>query len=209
MDEIFISYRREDTRDLSGRVYDRLSGRYGKQKVFMDTDMAPGVEFPNRFLHALNRCRAQLVMIGPQWLDAADAQHHRRLDDPQDWVRVEVKTALERAVYSKSTRRRRNRVLLLPILVKDTSMPSADHLPDDMKPLRMRLAIRLDDDERFADGMTRLYRELESEIRSLWFEVFLRFKVQIMALYIFGFLALILGLLVFFYFAHRIAFTIT
>src|SRR5215468_1916637 len=92
---IFLSYRRLDSADVCDRLSDYLCRRYGSERVFRDTStIMVGSEFPQALRHALEDCRAMVVVIGPGWLDARDAQGMRRLDDPLDWVRIEVASGL-------------------------------------------------------------------------------------------------------------------
>ena len=94
---IFISYRREDSADISGRINDRLVERFGKNAVFKDVDSIPiGRDFRRHLQEAVGRCDALLVIIGKQWCDATDEHGKRRLDDPRDHLRIEIETALER-----------------------------------------------------------------------------------------------------------------
>ena len=96
---IFISYRRDDTRHVAGRLAGDLMDRFGAERIFRDIDsIDAGDEFPQRLDKALNHCVLMLVLIGRQWLDATDDQQRRRLDDPNDWVRLEIATALRRGI---------------------------------------------------------------------------------------------------------------
>src|SRR5262245_59349 len=118
MAKIFISYRRADSASVSGRLYDRLSAKYGYQNVFIDGDHIPaGVNFGAYIQDTLRQCSVALIMIGPHWLDVAAAGGARRLDDPQDWVRLEIETAFALGLT------------VIPILVEGASMPSAADLP--------------------------------------------------------------------------------
>ena len=104
---IFVSYRRQETSHLAGRLYDRLAGRFGEGQVFIDVDaIEPGVDFARKIFRAVAACKVLLAIIGPTWLTVADERGHRRLDDPNDIVRLEVEAALARSV------------LVIPILVE-------------------------------------------------------------------------------------------
>src|SRR5438552_3464598 len=99
MSTVFISYRRADSADITGRVFDRLVARYGHDRVFKDVDSIPyGSDFREAVDRAIGRCRVLLVVIGPQWVTLADRDGGRRLDKENDLVRVEVETALARGV---------------------------------------------------------------------------------------------------------------
>jgi hypothetical protein len=124
--KIFISYRRRDfaAAPVAELLYKALKSRFGGKQVFMDMGSLEGGDlFREDIAAALASCRALLAVIGPQWLNAADEQGRRRLDDPDDMVRSEISTALKRGV------------LVIPVLVQDASLPREDELPDDLKPL--------------------------------------------------------------------------
>src|SRR5687767_3973056 len=95
MPEIFISYRRDDSSGHAGRLFDCIRARFGDESVFMDiTDIPPGVDFTHALDKALSQCRLVLVVIGTQWLTSTDPSGRRRLDDPEDHVRLEIVRAL-------------------------------------------------------------------------------------------------------------------
>ena len=97
MPKIFISYRREDSIGIAGRIYDRLCLKFGRESVFMDVDAIPlGVDFRQHLTDAVGQCDILLAVIGERWLTIAD-HGHRRLDNPADFVRIEIETALQRA----------------------------------------------------------------------------------------------------------------
>src|SRR5690242_11962416 len=96
---IFVSYRRQESSHLAGRLYDRLADRFGEDQVFIDVDtIEPGVDFAEEIFRAVSTCKVLLAIIGPSWLSSADDQDRRRLDDPDDIVRLEVEAALQRGV---------------------------------------------------------------------------------------------------------------
>lgn len=131
---IFISYRRDDTRHVAGRLAGDLMDRFGAESIFRDIDsIDAGEEFPQRLDKALNHCVLMLVLIGRHWLDASDSQKRRRLDDPNDWVRLEIATALQRGIR------------VVPVMVEDTPLPTEDQLPEDLRPLLKRQARMLSD----------------------------------------------------------------
>lgn len=134
MGGIFISYRREDSAGHAGRIYDRLSDRFGRDKVFMDVaGIEPGVDFVEAIDRAVGSCDVLLVIIGNKWLSCTDAAGKRRLDDPQDFIRLETATALKRGIR------------VVPVLVQKAIMPTEDDLPDDLKALARRQATEIDD----------------------------------------------------------------
>jgi len=137
----FISYRREDTAGYAGRLRESLERRLGSAEVFRDVDaLQPGQDFVQAIESRLASCRVMLVVIGRDWLDAKVDGGSRRLDDPYDFVRLEVAAGLARA-----------EVLVVPVLVEGTSMPAAADLPGDIRPLARRHAVSVRDETWDAD----------------------------------------------------------
>jgi hypothetical protein len=131
--KLFISYRREDSSGHAGRLFDHLSARFGEKNIFMDIDtIEPGQDFRKVVENAVGTCDVVLAVMGKQWLNISDAQGQRRLDNPRDWVRMEIASALANS-----------RVRVIPVLVGDASMPASDQLPDELKELAWRNAIEL------------------------------------------------------------------
>lgn len=130
---IFISYRREDSAGHAGRLYDRLSEHFGEDQVFMDLAIAPGAAFAQMIESAVASCGALIALIGDEWLDAQTASGERRLDDPRDFVRLEISSALERGIP------------VIPVLVHGARMPRAEELPEPLAELSERNAIELSD----------------------------------------------------------------
>lgn len=130
--KIFISYRREDAGEAAGRLSDFLVGQFGRGSVFMDVDtIALGRDFRKVLDESLNQCRLLLAIVGRHWLDCVDAHGRRRLDDPADFVRLEVGTALRRDIP------------VVPVRVQGASMPGQEQLPDDLKDLAYRNAFEI------------------------------------------------------------------
>jgi ABC-type amino acid transport substrate-binding protein len=129
---IFISYRRNDTDFPAGWLYERLAERFGADQVFKDVD---SIELGDDFVEAINRavgsCNVLLAIIGDQWVTITDKHGQRRLDKPDDFVRLEVEAALARDVR------------LIPILVEGAPMPAAEELPASMAALSRRQALEL------------------------------------------------------------------
>ena len=124
---VFLSYRRDDTRHLAGRVYDRLVERFGNVRVFMDVDsIEPGLDFASAIDSAVASCGVMLVLIGRRWLSAHD-EHGR-------FVVLEIAAALQEGVR------------VLPVLVDGAPSPRVSDLPELLQPLARRQAIRLDHD---------------------------------------------------------------
>ena len=129
---VFISYRREDTDGFAGRIYDRLAIRLGHDNVFFDVDaIPPGRDLVDVLSDRVGKCDALIAVIGKNWFIAADAQNRRRLNDPDDFVRIEIEAALKRDVP------------VIPVLVDGASMPHAEDLPDGLKKLVRRQAIEI------------------------------------------------------------------
>jgi hypothetical protein len=128
---IFVSYRRGDTAGYAGRLADDLDEHYGKNIVFHDiASIAPGTDFVEATQRAIDSSEVLLAVIGRSWLTATNS---KRLQDPHDYVRMEILTALNR-----NTR-------VIPVLVEGASMPSAEQLPEDLAPLTRRNAYELHD----------------------------------------------------------------
>ncbi|MBX3426842.1 MAG: toll/interleukin-1 receptor domain-containing protein [Pirellulales bacterium] len=124
MKPIFISYRRKDTQDVVGRLFDRLSGYFGPGLVLLDVDaLVAGGNYRTQIQQLLKDCSVVLVVIGREWLTMVDAEGRRRIDDPDDQLRIEVETALTAGRT------------VIPVLVHDAAMPTAAELPDAIKPL--------------------------------------------------------------------------
>lgn len=134
MSRIFISYRRGDSAGHTGRLLDSLEARFGSENLFRDIeDLEVGVDFPDALERALAECDVMLVMIGREWASAAGPKG-RRLDLPDDFVRMEVASALARA-----------NVTVIPVLVNEGGIPEAEDLPEDLRPLTRKNAIELSD----------------------------------------------------------------
>ncbi len=150
MPAIFISYRRSDSQDVTGRVYDRLVASFTSKQVFKDVDSIPlGVSFPTHIKQVLGKTRVMLVIIGADWVDATDEHGRRRLDDPNDYVRLEVETAL------------RSGMAVVPVLVSYTPMPLASQLPPSLRHLVIRNGLVVRPDPDFNTDMARLILAIE------------------------------------------------
>ncbi len=121
MSGILISYRREDSAGHAGRLYDRLVRDFHEVKVFMDVEqIASGDDFARAIEDIVQTCDVLLVVIGKRWLTAADQYGQRRLDKSDDWVRMEVGAALTRNIR------------VIPLLIDDAALPTAEALPGDL-----------------------------------------------------------------------------
>jgi flagellar biosynthesis GTPase FlhF len=124
---IFISYRRDDAEGQAGRLFDDLSAHFGRDAVFMDVaGIKKGLDFRRIIYEHVTSCGVLLVIIGKRWLSATDSNGKRRLDDPNDFVRLETAAALSRDIP------------VVPVLVHDARMPKEQDLPDTLKELAFR-----------------------------------------------------------------------
>ena len=132
MPTIFISYRRDDAEGEAGRLFDDLTAQFGADSVFMDVmDIKPGRDFRKVIDENVSSCGVLLALIGKGWINARDDAGRHRLDDPQDFVRLETASALKRDIP------------VIPVLVHGASMPLAEQLPEELKELAYRNAVEL------------------------------------------------------------------
>jgi formylglycine-generating enzyme required for sulfatase activity len=151
MPKIFISYRRSDSEDVTGRIYDRLVAHFGDDAIFKDVDDIPfGADFRDYLNESLDQCQVVLAVIGNTLLTAGDGQGKRRLDNPADWVRLELEEALGRKT-----------MLVVPLLVSRASLPRADDLPQSIANLAYRNSAQARPDPDFHKDMSRLIGQLE------------------------------------------------
>jgi len=144
MPAFFISYRRDDSAGHAGRLHDRLAEHFGRDNIFIDVDtIGPGVDFSKSIHGAIQATDALIAVIGREWLGATDASGARRLDDPQDLVRLEISTALE--LERK----------VIPVLVQGAPQLRATDLPDDLQQLANLNSVEVSD-TRFHSDVDRL-----------------------------------------------------
>ena len=130
---IFISYRRKESLAPARAVYERLRSEFGAERVFIDLEgLDYGVDFVEVLEQQLAHCEVMLALVGPHWLGVDPLDGSRRIDDENDFVRVELRTALER------------KIRVVPVLVDAAVMPASRDLPDDLKALVRRQALELD-----------------------------------------------------------------
>src|SRR5271166_1536472 len=147
--QIFLSYRRDDTAGFAGRLYDRLHDRFPQNKIFIDVDsIDPGLDFVEAIEANVGACDVLIAVIGKRWLVAANGEGRRRLDNPEDFVRLEIGTALKRGIR------------VIPVLVEGVLMPQPGELPDDLRLLTRRNAIEVSH-TRFSADSNRLIVALE------------------------------------------------
>src|SRR5262249_6610666 len=154
--KVFINYRREDTAPYAGRLYDRLTEHFGEGQVFIDIDqIEPGEDFVEAINRKIGACDVAIVAIGPHWLGAPDASGKRRIDDKEDFVRMEIVAALQRNIR------------VIPVLVGGAVMPREQDLPEALAPLSRRNAIELSE-IRFRADVNRLIEAIEGKGRRRW-----------------------------------------
>src|SRR5579875_453986 len=152
MNKVFLSYRRRDIPQTTGRIYDRLKSRYGKEQIFKDVQSLPaGANFREYILKALKQCTVQLVIIGPNWLNAVDDDGKPRLYNPDDTVRLEIEVAMEHGI------------LIIPVLADGAVMPHAEQLPPSLSPLVFHHALPIRVDPDFDVDIENLFVEIENQ----------------------------------------------
>ena len=158
--QIFISYRREESSAWAGRLSDRLSNHFPSNQIFMDVDSVDlGEDFVKTIEKTVGSCDVLIAVIGKGWLISCDQEGQRRLDNPEDFVRIEIATALKRDIR------------VIPVLVDGASMPRSGDLPDDLKALVRRNALQLSherfrtDSERLAFAVERALEKTAAERR--------------------------------------------
>jgi hypothetical protein len=129
---IFLSYRREDSAFPAGWLFDRLVDHFGADQIFKDVDsIPPGDDFVEVITAAVGSSAVLLALIGPRWLTATGEKGQRRLDDPEDFVRLEIEAAFARGVR------------VIPVLVDGAQMPQSAELPASLAQLAHRQALEL------------------------------------------------------------------
>lgn len=182
---VFISYRRDDTAGYAGRLYDALSARFRKKLVFIDVDSIPaGDDFVEVVEKRIASCSVVLVLIGKAWLNSRDDRGNRRLDHPNDFVRLEIASAL-----------RQNKEVI-PVLVGGARMPHASDLPAPLASLAHRNAVEIFD-TLFRDSTRHLIEAIEPFVapKSVWRRWLAEFKekpaLSALALMFFGALLIV------------------
>ena len=149
---ILISYRRADSGDVAGRIYDRLVAHYSRETVFKDVDSIPlGIDFRKHLSESVGACQVLLAVIGRNWIESRGSE--KRLDDPHDFVRIEIETALDR------------RIPIVPLLVQAAPMPNEEDLPPSLRPPAYYNAISIRPDPDFHQDMTRLIKGIEAHLQ--------------------------------------------
>jgi hypothetical protein len=131
-ESIFINYRRGEDQAAAGRLYDQLEATFTRERIFIDVDnIAPGRDFTEELATRVEQCDVFLAVIGRRWADVVDVDGSRRLDNPNDWVRVEIESAQRLGKH------------IIPVLVDGAEMPRPEKLPDALLPFARRNAARL------------------------------------------------------------------
>lgn len=123
---VFICYRRDDSSGHAVHLFHVLGEQLKGERVFMDIDMGPGEEFARKIEREVGSCELLIALIGKQWLGLRDGEGRRRLEDPVDYVRLEIATALAGGK------------VVLPVLVDGARIPAAGDLPDNIAGLPSR-----------------------------------------------------------------------
>ena len=147
--KIFINYRRGDEPGFTQALLGRLEQAFPADQLFIDVDnIPPGEDFVRMLESQVAQCDALLAVIGHSWLNATDERGSRRLDDPNDFVRIEIESALKQGKR------------VIPVLVHEARMPRPDELPEAIRPLATRNAVRLTH-ERFRADTQGLVKALQ------------------------------------------------
>ena len=146
---VFISYRRDAGAGYAGRIADALAEHFGEDKIFRDIDsLEPGLDFAEAIERAIDSSEVLIAVIGKNWLTVTDAAGQKRLENPDDYVRTEIATALKRNIR------------VIPLLIQGAAMPSARELPGDLAPISRRNAFEIHDSS-WRDDVRRLVTTLE------------------------------------------------
>jgi hypothetical protein len=145
---VFISYRRADSEHVVGRLYEHLTSNFGPNAIFKDVDsLVHGHDFRIQLEASLNACLVFVCVMGDQWAGPPDA-HPRSIDNSDDFVRIEVETALRR------------KIPLIPVFVRGLRMPAADYFPPSLKDLAFQLGMPLRPDPDFGIDVARLMKSI-------------------------------------------------
>ena len=147
---IFVNYRRDDSASHALNVAQYLEATFGKRNVFLDIDrMRAGQSFPTVLKERLSASKVMLAIIGPSWIELKGENGQRRLDDPSDWVRLEIATALQSGT------------VVIPVLVGGASLPRKGDLPPDLQPLTDQHAVTITTNG-FRNEMAGLARDIRA-----------------------------------------------
>lgn len=156
MANVFMSYRRDDSPGTTGRLYDWLVRKYRKEHVFKDVYSVPGgSDFRTYIATVLQKSDVFLVIIGPHWLDSITADGQYRLDDPDDFVRIEIEVAFI------------NEIPVIPVLVEGATPLKEDQLPAPLKRLAHLQALPMRNDPDFPVDRDKLITTINETIAQL------------------------------------------
>lgn len=133
--KIFLNYRRGDDPGTVGRLFDRLEQAFTKEQIFMDVEghIKAGDDYVDVLRDQVAECDVLLAVIGPRWLTISDENGRHRLDNPDDWVRIEIVSALQAGAKKR----------VIPVLVGGAEMPRVEDLPADLVGLARKQAVRI------------------------------------------------------------------
>lgn len=141
---------------MTGRIYEHLARHFGAEAVFRDVYSIPlGDDYRLYLRDRLQACHVVVSVIGPTWLTVTDKDGNRRLDNPDDWVRIELESAFNRDLP------------VIPLLVRGARIPKEADLPEPIKPLAYRNAALARPDPDFEPDMERLIRQLEKSLKTI------------------------------------------
>lgn len=149
MSKVFISYRRKDSMDITGRIYDRLCLEYGKKNVFKDVhNISYGVDFRDAIREAIDQCDVMLVVLGDEWSNGLGKEGNLKLHTENDYVRIEIEAGLKKGIP------------IIPVLVNNASMPKITDLPECLYKLVYLNALSIKEDPYFTQGTLKLFSTL-------------------------------------------------
>ncbi|MCB1784746.1 MAG: TIR domain-containing protein [Chromatiaceae bacterium] len=147
---LFVSYRREDSRAVTGRICDRLTAHFGRRGVFRDVDSIPiGMDFRDKIRETIDQADMLVAVIGPRWVDIRDQHGEVRLAQPEDYVRLEIESALAKGIP------------VIPVLIDDAPMPGTDQLPESLAQFAYLNALFIPREPFFHAGVDKLIEEIE------------------------------------------------
>lgn len=151
---IYVSYRRSDSLGFAGRISDRLAAHFGTENIFTDTDsIPPGADFRQTLNAEIGRCDVMLALMGHDWVSSVDSEGRRRVDNPGDFIRAELETALAQSLP------------IVPVIVDGAGMPPANSLPESIQPIAYRNAAAIRQDPDFHRDVDRLIEGIESLVQ--------------------------------------------
>jgi hypothetical protein len=147
--QIFISYRREESRWVARSLHSRLCRDFDQEKMFIDVDTVPlGDDFVKVIETTVPKCDILIAIIGPNWVSARDGEGVRKIDKAHDFMRLEIVTAFEAGIW------------VVPVLVDGATMPGPDDLPESLKPLARRNSLPITETS-FVGDCNRLVSEIQ------------------------------------------------